>query len=203
MNNKNSFPLTIRFADFDDVAGLREIYKPYVLETAISFEYELPSLDEFLERMRVIQQKYPYLVAEQDNVIVGYAYARPLIGRSAYDWSSETTIYVERTRKRQGIGRSLYNTLESILKKMNIVNLYACIGYSTEDDEYLTKESALFHARLGFSAIGEFHQCGYKFNRWYHMVWMEKIIANHIGNPPAILNVNDIKNALSAGQPNG
>ena len=64
----------------------------------------------------------------------------------------------------------------------NICNLYACIGYPEKEDEYLTKNSVYFHEKLGYRMVGEFYKCGYKFNRWYNMVWMEKFIGEHIGN---------------------
>ncbi|MBQ9572428.1 MAG: GNAT family N-acetyltransferase [Acidaminococcaceae bacterium] len=77
------------------------------------------------------------------------------------------------------MGRMLYEALETELKKMGILNLYACIGYPETEDEYLTRNSAGFHAHLGYVKVGEFHKCGYKFGRWYNMIWMEKIIGEH------------------------
>ena len=81
--------------------------------------------------------------------------------------------------RRRGYGRSLYGELERILKDKGITNLYACIGDPIEEDEYLTRNSERFHARMGFRKVGTFHKCGYKFNRWYNMIWMEKIIGEH------------------------
>ena len=69
---------------------------------------------------------------------------------------------------------------------MGILNLYACIGYPVQEDEYLTANSAQFHAHLGFQKVGEFHRCGYKFNHWYDMIWMEKIIGDHREDQPPI-----------------
>ena len=66
------------------------------------------------------------------------------------------------------------------MKEMGILNLYACIAYPEEEDEYLTKNSVRFHEHLGFKEAGRFHKCGYKFNRWYDMVWMEKLIGEHV-----------------------
>jgi phosphinothricin acetyltransferase len=73
----------------------------------------------------------------------------------------------------------LYEALEEKLKEIGILNLYACIGYPVEEDEYLTKNSAEFHAHLGYTKVGEFHKCGYKYGRWYDMIWMEKIVGEH------------------------
>ena len=106
-------------------------------------------------------------MAEEDGNIVGYAYVSPFKERAAYDWSVETSIYVDMIQKRKGIGRLLYDRLEEILKKQGILNVNACIGYPQIDDEYLTKDSVYFHEKLGYHMVGTFHQCGYKFGRWY------------------------------------
>ena len=175
-----------------DAKRLLEIYAYYVEHTAVSFEYEVPSLAEFQDRMKRIMEKYPYLVAVKDGVICGYAYAQPFISRAAYDWSCELTIYLDPDLRRLGLGRMLYEALEARLKKMGILNLYACIGYPEAEDEYLNKNSARFHARLGFTKVGEFRQCGYKFGRWYHMIWMEKIIGRHRVEQIAVKSYSEI-----------
>lgn len=81
--------------------------------------------------------------------------------------------------RRQGGGRRLYGELEAALGRMGVRNLYACIGYPETEDEYLTADSARFHERMGYVKCGEFHKCGYKFGRWYNMIWMEKIIEGY------------------------
>ena len=174
-----SSDLHIRIASENNAEDILKIYAPYVEQTAITFEYEVPSLEEFTGRIRGTLKRYPYLVAEKDGTIVGYAYVGCLKDRAAYDWAVETSIYVDMTRKHKGIGKKLYDALEQILKELGILNLYACIAYPETEDEYLTKDSVQFHAHLGYRMIGEFRNCGYKFDRWYHMVWMEKIIGEH------------------------
>lgn len=169
----------IRDAVPADVARILEIYAYYVKHTAISFEYEVPTLSEFESRMKRTTKKYPYLVIEQDGVIQGYAYAGAFVGRAAYDYSCELTIYLDNAAKKRGYGRKLYETLEMRLRKLGILNMYACIGYPDTEDEYLNRNSAKFHAHMGFQTVGEFHKCGYKFGRWYNMIWMEKIIGEH------------------------
>ena len=171
--------LIIRDAKPDDAERLLEIYAYYVKNTAITFEYETPSVGDFRSRMKHTMEKYPYLVIEKDNAIQGYAYAGPFVGRSAYDWSCEMTIYLDHSAHKQGLGRKLYEALEAALKDMGILNLYACIGYPQTEDKYLTTNSADFHGHLGFTEAGRFHQCGYKFGRWYDMIWMEKVIGEH------------------------
>ncbi|MDD5937452.1 MAG: GNAT family N-acetyltransferase [Clostridiales bacterium] len=171
----------------EDAAELLAIYAPYVEKTAITFEYDVPTLAEFRGRMETILKKYPYLLAQRDGEILGYVYTHPFVGRAAYDWGAETTIYLREDQRRGGLGRKLYQALENVSRAQNILNLNACIGYPEPEDEYLTKNSAQFHAHLGYTMVGEFHQCGYKFGRWYNMVWMEKLIGPHRpGQPPVI-----------------
>ena len=168
--------VTIREASVDDAERLLEIYSYYVLHTAISFEIEVPSLNEFKERIINITKKFPYLVVEEDGVIMGYAYGHTLIDRAAYNHCSELTIYLDHSAKKKGYGRLLYDELECRLKNMGIKNLYACIGDPIVEDEYLSKNSEEFHSHMGFVKNGIFHKSGYKFDRYYNMIWMEKII---------------------------
>lgn len=178
--------VTIRDAGIKDAGRILEIYAYYVENTAITFEYEVPTLDEFQKRIEKTLTHYPYLVIEQDGVIQGYAYAGPFVGRAAYDWSCELTVYLDHTSHKCGFGRKIYEALEDQLREMGILNLYACIGYPEQEDEYLNKNSADFHAHLGFTQVGEFHKCGYKFGRWYNMIWMEKVIGEHNAEQPPV-----------------
>ena len=168
--------MIIRTAAIEDAGRLLEIYDYYVRNTAISFEYEVPSLEEFGDRISYTMEKYPYLVIEDEGEIKGYGYAGVFKGRAAYDHCCEVTIYLDRDSKGNGYGRALYDALENELRKMGIINLYACIADPICEDEYLTKDSEHFHCHMGYTRVGEFHKCGYKFGRWYNMIWMEKII---------------------------
>lgn len=171
--------ITIRPASVSDAEAILKIYQHYVKNTAITFEYEVPSVEEFRSRISHTLERYPYLAAVQGADILGYTYAGPFKTRAAYDWSVETTIYLSPDAQKRGIGRMLYQALENELRRMGIRNLYACIGYPRTEDEYLTRNSAQFHEHLGFSTVGTFHSCGYKFGRWYDMIWMEKLIGEH------------------------
>ncbi len=171
--------MIIRSATTEDAARLLEIYAYYVENTAISFECEVPSLEEFKNRIAATLKKYPYLVLKEDGMIRGYAYAGIFKGRAAYDHCCEVTIYLDRDSKRHGFARALYEELEKELRKIGIINLYACIADPISEDEYLTKNSELFHKHMGYIKVGEFHKCGYKFGRWYNMIWMEKMIGEH------------------------
>lgn len=143
--------ITLRAARPDDAAALLEIYAPYVTGTAISFEYDVPSVEEFRARIEHTLKKYPYIVAESGGEIVGYAYTGEFKERAAYGWSVETSIYVARGKKRCGIGKRLYRALEDISRLQNILNLNACIAYPHEEDEYLTKNSVQFHEHLALA----------------------------------------------------
>ena len=171
--------MNIRSATKEDAARLLEIYAYYVTDTAITFEYEVPSLSEFEGRIENTLKNYPYLVIEDNGVIYGYAYAGVFKGRAAYDRSCEMTIYLDKDARKKGYGKKLYTALEEELKKRGMLNLYACIGSPIVEDEYLTRNSEEFHAHLGYTKVGTFHKCGYKFGRWYDMCWMEKLIGEH------------------------
>ena len=196
---------TIRTATPEDAKALLDIYEYYVKETAITFEYDVPTVEDFRSRIEKTLKKYPYIVAvkssgvytggdpntagtsagsegirEDTGHIVGYAYAGPFKEREAYKYSVETTIYIDKDLRRGGLGRALYLELERQLKDQGILNLNACIGYPEKEDEHLTFDSVKFHEKLGYIMVGEFHKCGYKFGRWYNMVWMEKLIGDHV-----------------------
>lgn len=187
----------IRTATPADAAELLKIYAPYVENTAITFEYEIPTVQEFEGRIRNVLKKFPYLVAELDGEIVGYAYVSPFHERAAYQWGVETTVYVRGDKKKHGIGKALYEALEKILALQNILNLNACIGYPKVEDEHLTKNSVQFHERMGYRFVGEFYKCGYKFGRWYNMVWMEKHIGEHKEQPVQVKTFDEVRSVVA------
>lgn len=157
--------ITIRNARPEDSGKLLEIYSKYVADTAVSFEKEVPSESEFKNRVENTLKKYPYIVAEIDGTVAGYAYASPFNPRTAYQWSAEVTVYVSENFHGRGIGRRLYAELEKRLQKMGILNLYACIAYTENEDEYLTNGSSGFHKAMGYALVGKFSKCGCKFGR--------------------------------------
>ena len=165
-------PHKIRIARETDAAALAAIYAPYVTETAISFEFDPPAAEEFARRIRTTLQRYPYLVAEENGIPVGYTYAGPFHARPAYDWSVETSIYIRKDCKGNGLGKALYHALEAVLRLQHITNLNACIVYPYP-------ESIAFHERMGYTLTAHMHQCGYKLGRWHDIVWMEKMLGAH------------------------
>ena len=169
----------IRAAKPEDAERLLAIYAPYVEKTAVTFEYDVPSAEEFRGRIVSVLARFPYLAAEKDGEIVGYAYAGPFHSRAAYGWGVETSIYVDPAKKRMGLGGKLHRALENVLREQGFLNMNACIAVPEKDDEYLTRNSVEFHRHLGYRMVGEFSQAGYKFGRWYNMAWMEKHIGPH------------------------
>ena len=183
----HSVEIKIRIARPDDAAALLAIYAPYITDTAITFEYTVPTLEEFTQRVCRTLEKYPYLVAEANGLIIGYAYASAFRVRTAYNWSVETSIYVRGGMKGHGIGRKLYNELEKLLARQNITNLYACIATPCDDDTYVTMDSVDFHRHLGYTHIGQYTKCAYKFGQWFNMVMMEKVIGEHLLPHPDVI----------------
>ncbi|MCF0131736.1 MAG: N-acetyltransferase family protein [Pseudobutyrivibrio sp.] len=179
--------MRIEKVQVEDAAKLLEIYGYYVANTAISFEYEIPTLEEFQNRIKTISEKYPYIMAvDEDGTILGYAYATAFKGRRAYDWSVESTIYIRKESRRLGLGRILYTTLEQQLTDMGILNMNACIALPKGEDPHLTDDSIRFHKNLGFIEVGVFHDSGFKFNTWYDMIWMEKMLGSHSDEPQPV-----------------
>lgn len=176
--NEEEVKYMIRIATPDDAAALCAIYSHYVINTAVSFEITPPDANEFKRRIENTLKTYPYLVCEIDGKAVGYTYAYRFRDREAYDRSVETTVYLDKDYLHSGYGTELYSALEKALSLQGVTNLYACIGYPTQDDdEYISMISPEFHAKRGFTLVGRHNSCGIKFGRKYDIVWMEKIIS--------------------------
>lgn len=185
--------IAIRAATEADAAEIQEIYAPYVTDTAITFEFDVPPVEEFAARITRVLQRYPYLVAEQEGQIIGYSYVSAFRPRAAYDWAVETSIYLRQDCRGKGLGKKLYLLLEEILKKQQILNLYACVAYTQKDDPHLNNASVAFHERLGYKMIGHFSRCGYKYNTWYDMVWLEKLIGEHHDDVKTVIPFAEVR----------
>ena len=174
MKNRN---ITLRMAVPDDAKALVVVYAPYVLHTAVTYEYEVPTVEEFRRRIEHTLENYPYVVAEVDGEIAGYAYTGRLGGRAAFAWAAETSIYLREDCHGLGIGTMLYEALERFSAAQHIVTLHSAIAWSDDvDDPWLTRGSPAFHRHLGFTETAHFRHCGYKFDRWYDLLWMEKTL---------------------------
>lgn len=168
--------MSIRMATVKDVPRILEIYGPYIENTAISFEYEIPSLEAFTQRFLGITAQFPWLVWEENGVILGYAYGSRPFERAAYQWCASASIYLCPEACGIGIGRKLYAALEQYLQQQGYRKVYAVITTANED-------SVAFHRAVGFQYTATMPNCGYKFGKWYGTVWMEKDL-NTWDTPP-------------------
>lgn len=159
--------MNIRLANPSDAASFLSIYAPYVENTAITFEYEVPSIEDFGNRIEKTLGKYPYLVAEEDGVVLGYAYASTYYARAAYDWAVELSVYVSQDARGKGVGSKLYNELEDLLDQMGYMHFLACVSLPNED-------SIAFHTKRGYQQVAYFPKIGYKLERWHDIVWLQK-----------------------------
>ena len=168
------YKLTIREVRVEDAERLVEIYAYYVKNTAVSFEYDVPTAEEFRKRIQKTTEKYPYLVCLDQDRVIGYAYAGAYSIRDAYSWTATTSIYIDREYRRKGAGRLLYDALEERLKKQGIINLLAGVAYTEEEDEYLSHDSLHFHEKMGYVQAARMMTIGKKFDRWYDLLWLQK-----------------------------
>lgn len=179
--------ITIRSARPEDADALAAIYRPYVTDTAITFETVPPDGDEFRRRMAEVQETFPYLVAEEDGELLGYCYAHPFHPRAAYGWDAEPSIYLRQDVRGRGLGKQLYTELARRLTAQGVVSLCALVADPEQEDEHLTHNSLRFHTAMGFTLIGRYPKCSYKFGRWYSMVWMAKDLAPRRDPQPPLL----------------
>jgi L-amino acid N-acyltransferase YncA len=154
----------IRIAQSSDATSIARIYKPYVEETSITFEEAAPSAAEMEGRIAKVGAAYPWLVAEEDGEVLGYAYATKYRERAAYRWSLETSIYVERESRGRGLGCALYGALIPILREMGIAALYGVVTLPNP-------RSLALHARFGFEPLCTFAKVGFKFGSWHDVGW--------------------------------
>ena len=157
----------IRMARAEDIPAILDIYATYVLNTTFTFEYTVPSAEEFSARFQEITKQFPWLVWEENGKVLGYAYASAPFTRAAYQWCAEPSIYLAPEIQGKGIGRRLYCALEELLKRQGYRVLYAII---TQEN----LASLAFHEKLGYTQIAQLSDCGWKFDRWLGVVWMEK-----------------------------
>ncbi|HGA1609542.1 TPA: N-acetyltransferase family protein [Streptococcus agalactiae] len=150
-----------------DAKELLAIYAPYVTDTTITFEYDIPSISEFTNRIKNISKSFPYLVAEENGKILGYAYAPTYYARAAYDWTCELSIYLDKDARSKKISSQLYDTLEKELVSQGYVNLLACISLPNDI-------SIAFHKKRGFNQVAHFPKIGFKFEQWHDIVWLQK-----------------------------
>lgn len=166
----------IRFIQPEDAEAVLAIYAPYILDTAITFETIVPSLKEFTERIEQYTRKYPWLVAEEEGKIIGYAYAGKHRDREAYQWCVESSVYINKDFHGRGIAKALYERLFELLKASGFINVYAGITQPNEPSNRL-------HERMGFTPVGIYKRIGYKLGQWHDVLWMSLSLEEHRLSP--------------------
>jgi len=175
----------IRFATTADAAELVQIYAPYVTDTGVTFEYEVPSVEEFARRIEEFGSKYPYLVCQRAGELIGYAYAHEFRTRAAFGWDAEVSVYVRRDCIGQGIGSALYRPLLEMVKMQGVKTAYAAISLPNE-------ASVAFHEAWGFRFVGKFERTGFKRGVWHDLVWYELVFGEREGEPAPVRAIGEI-----------
>jgi phosphinothricin acetyltransferase len=190
----------IRLAVPADAAAIAGIYRPAVVDAAISFEIEPPDAAEMDRRVQTTMKRTPWIVCEHEQTILGYAYAGRHRDRAAYQWSVDVSAYVLQDYRRAGIGRALYTSLFAILELQGFRNAYAGITLPNP-------ASLALHTRVGFTPVGVYRHVGYKLGSWHDVQWLERGLAPHIREPSAPSPLADVwgrpelETALAAGAP--
>ena len=179
-------PMTrVRLATPDDGAACAAIYAPYVAETAISFEIVPPTADEMAARIAKVTAHWPWLVVEADGVVLGYAYATRHRDRPAYDWTTETTVYVQRDLHGRGIGRTAMRALIAVLRLQGFHLLVAGITAPNPGSFGL-------HRSLGFGRIGEFEAIGWKSDAWHGVEFWGLELSPRDPVPDAVTPISEL-----------
>lgn len=168
----------IRTARPDDGAALAAIYRPYVLDTAISFEDVPPTSMEMSARIEATLTTCPFLVFEEDDSVLAYAYAGPHRARPAYRWSVDVTVYAAPAEHRRGLGRALYTELLDQLTRQGFHAAFAGIALPND-------KSVGLHEALGFHHLGTYREVGFKFGRWHDVGWWRRSLRDGLpaGDP--------------------
>lgn len=166
----------IRVANAGDAPAVLNIYAPFIVESAVSFEAEVPSIPAFQKRMEQYLEEYPFLVLESDGKVSAFAYASKHRERAAYKYGVDLSIYFDDNHRRKGCARRLYDCLFDILKTQNYYVAYAICTLPNDKSES-------FHKNYGFKEIGVFKKTGFKFGRWHDVAWFEKEIQPRVGIP--------------------
>lgn len=179
----------LRLATTTDAKGILDIYAPYIENTSFTFETEVPSVEEFAERIKTYLLNWPWLVCEIDGVIAGYAYATRHRERTAYQWCVESSVYIHDDFQQKGIARALYTALFEILKKQGFRNVYAVINLPND-------KSVTFHESCGFQYFATYENVGYKLGKWKNVGWWKLSINEYGDDPAAPIKFSDMNKDL-------
>lgn len=189
----------VRLATVEDAESVREIYAPYVRDSAVSFEREVPSVKDIQERISGTLDYHPWLVVEQIGKVVGYAYSHSYRDRDAYQWSVESTVYVDEDHHRMGVACGLYTSLFETLRRQGFRSVYAAITLPNP-------ASVGFHESMGFDRIGVYENVGFKLGSWHDVGWWSRSLGDYPDDPEPPVGIQEVRSrgelddAFSAGQ---
>lgn len=166
----------IRMATLEDAVHLLEIYAPFIQNTSITFEYAVPTIEEFTKRIQNVIAFYPWLIYEEEGKVLGYAYATPYGVREAYKWSTTLSIYLVPEAEGKGIAQYLYEVLLILLKEQGIYKTYAIVTLPNFKSEK-------FHQKMGFKKVGTFENIGYKLGKWKNVCYLQYDLEKCEGKP--------------------
>ncbi len=176
--------MRIRFAQEKDAAALLEIYKQYI-DTTITFEYELPSKEEFRRRIREYSKEYPYFICTEHGKCVGYVYAHRAQERAAFQWNAELSVYLDKNYHDKGVGSILYEMMFEILAKQGVKTVYGLVTTPNP-------KSVKLHERTGFQLAGTYHNTGFKANQWCDLLLYEKRIGAYVDKPTPMIPLSQM-----------
>ncbi len=177
---------TIRLAEKRDVPGILEIYAPFILDTAVTFEETIPDEESFWERILGIMAELPFLVCEIEGKIAGYAYASGYRSRASYRWTKEVSVYIHPEFQRKRVAHALYTSLNEMVRYQGIADLLAIITMPNEP-------SVSFHEYFGYRKCAEFSKIGYKMGQWQNVGWFELFLQDETQPPKnQILRLDEI-----------
>lgn len=168
--------IKLRIARSVDAEGVLSIYTPNVKETSVTFDYDAEEAKVFCQNIEAILDEFPWIIAEYEGRIIGYAYARKHRDRAAYRWCAESSIYIHSEYQGKGLAKILYEALLDILQAQNIINVYSGIAQPNEN-------STMFHIKMGFTPVGVYKRVGFKNNQWHDVLWVHKVLTKHVEVP--------------------
>ena len=166
----------IRSVTLDDAHTVAEIYAPFVSNAATSFETIPPDTAEIQRRIKDKTPKYPWLVFETGDMVLGYAYGSEHRTRQAYQWSADVSVYAHERARKRGVGRALYTVLLDLLRRQGYFNAYAGITLPNP-------ASVGLHEAMGFTPVGVYSRVGYKLGRWHDVMWLQLRLLEEQGPP--------------------
>lgn len=176
---------TLRLAGPEDAGAIAAIYRPVLRNTAITFEVEDVPADEMGRRVATTLRRYPWLVAEAGDEVLGYAYAAQHSTRAAYDWSTDVSVYLAAHARRRRLGRALYTALIDLLTAQGYVNAFAGIALPNE-------ASVRLHESLGFTAVGVYRSVGWKLGTWHDVGWWQRRLTTSDAAPCSPVGLPDL-----------